>query len=102
MSTTTDLTTLKINYLTQAQYDAEASGGTINENEIYMTPYSYTGLLNFFYPVGSYYETSDATFNPNTAWGGTWVLDSAGRVTEREMRKTQTLILSVTRMVPRK
>lgn len=38
MSTTTDLTTLKINYLTQAQYDAAVSGGTINENEIYMTP----------------------------------------------------------------
>lgn len=38
MSTTTDLETLKINYLTQAQYDAAVSGGTINENEIYMTP----------------------------------------------------------------
>lgn len=38
MSTTTDLTELKINYLTQAQYDAEVSGGTINEDEIYMTP----------------------------------------------------------------
>ena len=79
MSTTTDLTTLKINYLTQAQYDAAKSGGTINENEIYMTP---TGsLIDLFYPVGSYYETSDTTFNPNTAWGGTWVKDSAGKVT---------------------
>lgn len=38
MSTTTDLTTLKINYLTQAQYDAAVSGGTINANELYMTP----------------------------------------------------------------
>lgn len=38
MSTTTDLTTLKINYLTQAQYDAAVEGGTINANEIYMTP----------------------------------------------------------------
>ena len=38
MSTTTDLTTLKINYLTQAQYDAEVSGGTVNANELYMTP----------------------------------------------------------------
>ena len=28
------------------------------------------------YPVGSYYETSDANFNPNTAWGGTWVLET--------------------------
>lgn len=28
--------------------------------------------LDFFYPVGSYYETSDSTFNPNARWGGTW------------------------------
>lgn len=28
--------------------------------------------LDFFYPVGSYYETSDSTFNPNSRWGGTW------------------------------
>ena len=33
-----------------------------------------------FYPVGSYYETSDTTFDPNTAWGGTWVLETAGQV----------------------
>lgn len=32
------------------------------------------------YPVGSYYETSDPYFNPNTAWGGTWVKDSDGKV----------------------
>lgn len=38
-------------------------------------------LVNLFYPVGSYYETSSTTFDPNTAWGGTWVKDSAGRVT---------------------
>ncbi len=36
--------------------------------------------LDFIYPVGSYYETSDANFNPNTAWGGTWVLEDGGRV----------------------
>lgn len=28
--------------------------------------------LDYYYPVGSYYETSDASFIPNTAWGGTW------------------------------
>lgn len=33
-----------------------------------------------YYPVGSYYETSDASFNPNTTWGGTWVLETAGQV----------------------
>ena len=37
-------------------------------------------LLNFVYPIGSYYETSDSSFNPNTSWGGTWVEDSKGRV----------------------
>lgn len=28
------------------------------------------------YPVGSYYETSDGTFDPNTRFGGTWELIS--------------------------
>lgn len=37
-------------------------------------------MLNLFYPVGSYYETSDTSFNPNTAWGGTWDEDTGGRV----------------------
>ena len=39
-----------------------------------------SGLTDFYYPVGSYYETSDTTFNPNTTWGGTWVLETAGLV----------------------
>lgn len=39
-----------------------------------------SGVLDF-YPVGSYYETSDSNFNPNTEWGGTWVEDSKGKVT---------------------
>lgn len=39
-------------------------------------------LIDIFYPIGSYYETSDLNFNPNTTWGGTWnCTDSAGRVT---------------------
>lgn len=29
-------------------------------------------MVDYFYPVGSYYETSDDTFNPNTVFGGTW------------------------------
>lgn len=37
-------------------------------------------IINAVYPVGSYYETSDANFNPNTAWGGNWELDTPGRV----------------------
>lgn len=39
-----------------------------------------TEMLNKYYPVGTYYETYDTSFNPNEAWGGTWVEDSAGRV----------------------
>lgn len=38
------------------------------------------GLIDFFYPVGSYYETSDSTFDPNTAWGGTWEKETQGQV----------------------
>lgn len=38
MSTTTTLTEFKINYLTQAQYDAAVSGGTVNADELYLTP----------------------------------------------------------------
>lgn len=38
-------------------------------------------LIDLFYPVGTYYETSNTNFNPNTEWGGTWVEDTGGRVT---------------------
>lgn len=38
-------------------------------------------LIDLIWPVGSYYETSDTSFNPNTAWGGTWVEDTKGLVT---------------------
>ena len=32
------------------------------------------------HPVGEYYWTSNASFNPNTAWGGTWERIQDGRV----------------------
>lgn len=38
-------------------------------------------LLDFIYPIGSYYETSDTSFDPNVSWGGTWLEDSKGLVT---------------------
>ena len=37
-------------------------------------------LIDVFYPVGSYYETSNTSFNPNIAWSGTWVLETEGQV----------------------
>lgn len=56
-------------------------GQPLAENN-FIAVYSNIGsLLNMFYPVGSYYETSDTTFDPNVSWGGTWVEDSTGKVT---------------------
>lgn len=40
MATDTKLDSLVINYLTQAQYDNAKSEGTLNSNQIYMTPAS--------------------------------------------------------------
>ena len=37
-------------------------------------------LVDLIYPVGTYYETSEIDFDPNTAWGGTWVLETDGTV----------------------
>lgn len=33
-------------------------------------------IFDLLYPVGSYYETSDITFDPNVQWRGTWVSES--------------------------
>lgn len=38
MSTTTNLDTLVINYLSQLQYDEAVQNGTLNENQLYLTP----------------------------------------------------------------
>lgn len=46
MATTTDLSVLKINYLTQAQYNTALSNNTINANEIYFTPVSTLGVAD--------------------------------------------------------
>lgn len=40
-----------------------------------------SSLIDLFYPVGSYYETSSSSFDPNVAWGGTWLEDTAGYTT---------------------
>lgn len=38
MATTENIPTLKINYLTQAQYDTALANNQINSNELYFTP----------------------------------------------------------------
>ena len=40
---------------------------------------SVAALSDALYPIGSYYETSDTSFNPNASWSGTWELDSANK-----------------------
>lgn len=34
-----------------------------------------------FYPIGSYFTTKNADFDPNVEWGGEWELDTKGKVT---------------------
>lgn len=36
-------------------------------------------FLDFFHPVGSIYISTSSTFNPQTAWGGTWRKTADGR-----------------------
>ena len=39
-----------------------------------------TTLLDIFYPVGSYLETSDSSYNPNVSLGGSWIKETEGMV----------------------
>lgn len=53
---TTNLSTLTIHKLTQAQYDREVANGTIDENALYLTPDEEVDLSNYMTkanPVGS-------------------------------------------------
>lgn len=36
--------------------------------------------IDLYYPVGTYYETSNKDFNPNITWGGTWEKEEDGTV----------------------
>lgn len=59
---------------------AEAEAGTLTDPRVISPSVFKSSMIDIFYPVGSYYETSDTSFNPNTAWGGTWVKEVAGQV----------------------
>lgn len=56
-----------------------SSTSSVTSGIITRTP-AVSGMLDIFYPVGSYYETSDTSFDPNVSWGGTWAEDSSGKV----------------------
>lgn len=68
MATTTDLTTLKINYLTQAQYDALVQAGEVNPNEIYLTPEN--GSVTETDPIFTASPAHGITANDITNWNG--------------------------------
>ncbi len=42
--------------------------------------FNFTELINILYPIGSYFDTSDVTFDPNVVWCGTWILETDGTV----------------------
>ena len=54
---------LTTNYIIKAKNPSITSGQQLQAMEL-------------FYPVGSYFETSDSTFDPNVEWGGTWTSES--------------------------
>lgn len=86
---------------TQEGFDVEMNTVFRNEIKCSETNGNIKNIYDVFYPVGSYYETNlpsaipsgqstptDADldnlgvtwFDPNFAWGGTWALESGGRV----------------------
>lgn len=47
--------------------------GSALSSDNFVAVYGGKSILDMFYPVGSEFKCYDTTFNPNTAWGGTWV-----------------------------
>ena len=52
-------------------------------------------LFKAIYPVGSYYETSDKSFDPNVSFGGTWVLDNDGTVLDLKVKKMAVHLIAI-------
>jgi len=88
----TELTLTKLNDLSMSDYVTTSSlntlAGRVTTIETKTTGLSYStgttvfnavpkigneSIIDFFYPIGRLYQSSDNTFNPNTKWGGTWV-----------------------------
>lgn len=61
--------------------NAAVTTDKIASNSITVAKLDKPSILDLFYPVGSYYETSNTSFDPNVSWGGTWTQDTAGRIT---------------------
>ncbi len=61
-------------------YTPKQEGDNFGANDINQITKAINGIIDLIYPVGTIYETKSTTFNPNTAWGGTWVKTAQGRV----------------------
>lgn len=72
--------TLTVNKIDQLTGDIYIQKDSDTEFTLVKKEDSKRELLDFFYPVGSYYESSDTTFDPNITWGGTWELETEGLV----------------------
>lgn len=59
--------------------DIQVGGTSVVSNGV--ANITITAIINLLYPIGSYYETTDESFNPSSAgWPGTWSLETAGQV----------------------
>lgn len=69
-----DLGTSLGNQITQLSNNKQDkfTTGTGIQNVSNVLSIKQSDLLNLFYPVGTIYETTNSSFNPSTAWGGTW------------------------------
>ena len=58
--------------------DVDPGEGSALPADNYIAVYGTNSSLLDFYPVNTCYETADSTFDPNSAWGGTWLLENSG------------------------
>ena len=67
-----NLTTLKINQLTKAQYDAALAAGTINENELYMTEETNVDLTDLATKEELNTKSNKPTITTTTLLASSW------------------------------
>ena len=56
----------------QLQIDDLEQKNDEHEEKITKLETKMSGLLDFFYPIGTIYETKNSSFDPNKEWGGSW------------------------------
>lgn len=60
--------------------NGQAGGTPLSAENLNLMQQYIEDAINNIYPIGSYYETSNMSFNPNNVWAGTWVLENDGTV----------------------